>query len=138
MEIVEDRDRVSRRIGEVLSGFDDVELGYVYGSFPREEEFNDVDVAVLLLGSPSPYVAMKHAMQIARRLEKEFEYQFEFDVRALNSAPNHSQYQVIKTGFPVFTRDEETRIEYEAHTITTYQDYKPTHEWFNKQLLTRP
>lgn len=124
-----------RRVGEVLSGFDGVELGYVYGSSLRGS-FEDVDVAVLLSGEPDSYAAMKLCMELAGELEKKFDYGFEFDVRTLNHSPPQLRYEVVKTGRPVYEGDLD-RASYEARVITEFLDYRETLEWFDEQLLAR-
>ncbi|MBS1263016.1 MAG: hypothetical protein MAG715_00183 [Methanonatronarchaeales archaeon] len=124
-----------QQIGEVLSGFDEVELGYVYGSSLRGS-FEDVDVAALLSGEPDSYAAMKLCMELARELEKKFGYGFEFDVKALNHSPPQLRYEVVKTGRLVYEGDVD-RASYEARVITEFLDYRETLKWFNEQLLAK-
>jgi len=64
--------------------------------------------------STSPIVTGPHdphderaAVRIARELERKMEPRMELDVRILNSAPVTFQYEVIKNGSLVFSRDEE-------------------------------
>ncbi len=59
-----------RKIGEVISGFDDVEIAYIFGSFLERDRFNDIDIAMLLSKELNPYGRFKFAMEIARELEK--------------------------------------------------------------------
>jgi len=124
-----------KRVGDVLSTFEEIELGYVYGSALRNN-FHDVDVAVLLSNDPDSYAAMKFCMEIGRELEKSFNYQFEFDVKALNSSPPQLKYEVVKTGRPVYEGNI-NRPSYEAKTVSEYLDYKETLEWFDEQLLAK-
>lgn len=46
----EEKEEVLKTIRTVLAGFDEIEVGYVFGSFCRED-FGDVDVAVLVFGA---------------------------------------------------------------------------------------
>ena len=48
----EEKEEVLRTIRTVLAGFDEIEVGYVFGSF-SQGDFGDVDVAILVAGEPS-------------------------------------------------------------------------------------
>lgn len=129
-------DEILQRTGEVLSRFEEIEVGYIFGSYLRGE-FEDVDVALLLSKSLPPYESIKLAMHVGRELERALKYAYEFDVKILNHSPNYFQYEVIKNGKVVFFRDEVKRIEYETNVISNYLDYSDTLEWFNRKLLMR-
>ncbi len=58
-------------------------------------------------------------------------------MKILNTAPVSFQYEVIKSGRPVFLRDREQRIRYEAGVLSRYLDYADTLDWFDRVLLTR-
>jgi len=132
----EGKDGVLRTIRTVLAGFDEIEVGYVFGTF-SQGDFGDVDVAILVTGEPTPYQAMRFARKIERELERGFCYRFEADVKILNTAPVSFQYEAIKSGRPVFLRDRERRIRYEAGVLSRYLDYADTLDWFDRVLLTR-
>jgi len=132
MEII----NILQKIGEVLSKFKEIEIGYVFGSFLKGE-FKDIDIALVLSKSLSPYDAMKFALNIEGELEKALRHEFEFDVKILNSAPIYFQYEVIKNGKPFFCRDKVKKIRYEAKVLSEYLDYKDTLDWFNRKLLAR-
>ena len=132
----EEKEGVVRTIRTVLAGFDEIEVGYVFGTF-SQGDFGDVDVAILVTGDPIPYQAMRFARKIERDLERGFCYRFEADVKILNTAPVSFQYEVIKSGRPVFLRDGERRVRYEAGVLSLYLDYADTLDWFDRVLLTR-
>ena len=132
----EEKEEVLRTIRTVLAGFDEIEVGYVFGTFCRGD-FGDVDVAILVTGEPTPYQAMRFARRIERELERGFCYRFEADVKILNTAPIAFQYEVIKSGRPVFMRDREQKVRYEAGVLSLYLDYAKTLDWFDRVLLTR-
>lgn len=138
MKTLEKRDRegILHEVGGILSTFQEIKGGYVFGSF-LEGNFRDIDVALLLRETFSPYEAMKFAMRVGRELERKIKPRYEFDVRVLNSAPTHFQYEVIKKGKPVFTQNEKTRIRYEAELLSRYLDYRETLNWFNEKMLAR-
>ena len=131
----EEKEEVLRTIRTVFAGFDEIEVGYVFGSF-LQGDFGDVDVAILVAGKPTPYQAMRFARKIERELEQGFRYRFEADVKILNTAPVSFQYEVIKSGQRVFSRDNERRVRYEAGVLSRYLDYKETLDWFDRVLLT--
>ncbi|MBP7411316.1 nucleotidyltransferase domain-containing protein [Methanoculleus sp. 10] len=132
----EEKEEVLHTIRTVLAGFDEVEVGYVFGSF-SQGDFGDVDVAILINGEPAPYQAMRFARRVERELERGFFYRFEADVKVLNTAPISLQYEVIKSGRLVFSRDRGRRVRYEADVLSLYLDYAETLEWFDRVLLTR-
>jgi predicted nucleotidyltransferase len=132
----EEKEEVLRTIRTVLAGFDEIEVGYVFGSF-SQGDFGDVDVAILVAGEPTPYQAMRFRARVERELERGFGYRFEADVKILNTAPVSFQYEVIKSGRRVFSRDNERRVRYEASVLSLYLDYAETLDWFDRVLLTR-
>ena len=132
----EEKEEVLRTIRTVLAGFDEIEVGYVFGSF-SQGDFGDVDVAILVAGEPTPYQAMRFRARVERKLERGFGYRFEADVKILNTAPVSFQYEVIKSGRRVFSRDNERRVRYEASVLSLYLDYAETLDWFDRVLLTR-
>ena len=132
----EEKKEVLRTIHTILAGFDEIEVGYVFGTF-SQGDFSDVDVAILVTGEPAPYQAMRFARRIERELEQGFCYRFEADVKILNTAPVSLQYEVIKSGQPVFLRDRERKVRYEAGVLSLYLDYADTLDWFDRILLTR-
>ncbi|MDD4471633.1 MAG: nucleotidyltransferase domain-containing protein [Methanoculleus sp.] len=131
-----EKEEVLHTIRTVLAGCDEIEMGYVFGSFCRED-FGDVDVAVLVAGEPAPYQAMRFARRVERELERGFCYRFEADVKVLNTAPISFQHEVIKSGRLAFSRDRERGIRYEAGVLSLYLDYADTLDWFDRVLLTR-
>lgn len=132
----EEKEEVLHTIRTVLAGFDEIEMGYVFGSFCRGD-FGDVDVAILVTGRPAPYPAMRFRARVERALERGFRYRFEADVKILNTAPISLQYEVIRNGRLVFSRDRERRVRYEAGVLSLYLDYADTLDWFDRVLLTR-
>lgn len=113
------------KIEDILSKFDEIEFAYVFGSFVESESFEDIDVALFVCRDMKPYKRLKFSMNVAR----------EIDVKVLNYVPINFQYEVIKTGIAVFSRNEANRIRYESHTISQYLDYEETSTWFDKKFL---
>ena len=57
-------------------------------------------------------------MKVAGELERRIKPRFEFDVKILNSAPIEFQFEVIKKGRVIFSRDKARRIDYEFEVIS--------------------
>ncbi|RLG29084.1 nucleotidyltransferase [Methanosarcinales archaeon] len=124
-------------IEKIISEFDYVSIAYVFGSYIHNDDFNDIDVALLISNELDPYTRFKFEMQVARELERRIKPRFEFDVKILNHAPIEFQYEVLKKGKAVFVRDRTENVEYESETISNYLDFQTTAEYLNKKFLAR-
>jgi len=131
------KQEVINKIGKIVSGFDYVSAAYVFGSYTRNDDFNDIDVALLISKELNPYTSFKFEMIVARELERQIKPRFEFDVKILNHAPIEFQYEVLKKGKSVFLRDRTENVEYESETISNYLDFQTTNEYLNKKFLAR-
>jgi uncharacterized protein len=76
-------------------------------------------------------------MRTAGELERGIMPRFEFDVKVLNSSPLGLQFEVIRTGAVVFSRDEERRIDFESELISAYLDIKEMYEFLDREFLAR-
>ena len=132
-----DKKEVMNEIGKIVSRFDDVSAAYVFGSFIHHDDFNDIDVALLISKELDPYTRFKFEMRVARELERRIKPRFEFDVKILNHSPIEFQYEVLKGGKAVFLRDRTENVEYESETISNYLDFQTTNEYLNKKFLAR-
>lgn len=132
-----DKKIVLERIGFILDGFDQIDLAYVFGSFLKRDDFHDIDLAIHLCQEKSPYERFKFSGKVARDLEEGVEPRVEFDVRILNYAPVYFQYEVISNGIVVFERDQENRIDFEAHLISEYLDLKHMYDRLDRAFLAR-
>ncbi len=76
-------------IGMIIAGLKEVDVAYIFGSFLEKDEFNDIDVALLLSEELclDPYKSLKFSLRVAGELERQIKPRFEFDVRILNSRP---------------------------------------------------
>ena len=132
-----DKKEVMDEIGKIVSEFDYVSAAYVFGSYVHNDDFNDIDVALLISREPDPYKRFKFEMMVARELERQIKPRFEFDVKILNHSPIEFQYEVLKKGKAVFLRDRTENVEYESKTISNYLDFQTTAEYLNKKFLAR-
>jgi predicted nucleotidyltransferase len=130
-----DKERMVKEISRCLSGVEDLLLGYLYGSFLVRNDFNDIDIGLLVAGERTPYELFKYAMKIASDLERCITPRCEVDLRVLNTAPVEFQYEVVKTGQVVFARDENVRVAFEADVLAKYLDLKYLYDRMNRALL---
>jgi predicted nucleotidyltransferase len=84
-----------------------------------------------------PYKSLKFSLKVASELEKQITPRFEFDVRILNIAPVEFQFEVIRKGCFIFSRDESKRIDYESEIISIYLDLKYMYDFLDKEFLAR-
>ncbi len=132
-----DKKEVMDEIGKIISGFDNVSAAYVFGSYVRDDDFNDIDVALLISNELNPYASFKFEMRVARELERRIKPRFEFDVKILNHSQIEFQYEVLKGGKAVFLRDRTENVEYEFETISNYLDFQTTAGYVDKKFLAR-
>jgi len=132
-----DKKEVMNKIGKTISEVDYVSAAYVFGSYVHNDDFNDIDVALLISREPDPYKRFKFEMMVARELERQIKPRFEFDVKILNHSPIEFQYEVLKKGKAVFLRDRTENVEYESEAISNYLDFQTTAEYLNKKFLAR-
>ena len=130
-----DRKEIIKKIGNVISRFDDVDIAYIFGSFLGSDSFNDIDIALFLSKELTPYNRFKYAMEVAGILEKEIQPRFEFDVKILNYSTIEFQHEVIRKGVLVFLKDESRKINYESHLLSEYLDFKGMYEFLDKKFL---
>jgi predicted nucleotidyltransferase len=134
-----DKSSFLAEIGKIVAELKEVDVAYIFGSFLDNDEFNDIDVALLVseeLGMDS-YKSLKFSLKVAGELERKIKPRFEFDVRILNTASVEFQFEVIRKGHVIFSRDESTRIDYESEAISTYLDLKCMYDFLDKEFLAR-
>ncbi len=124
------RDDVLKRLGPaahaVLSTRPEVLLAYLFGSVARGQasSLSDIDVGVVLEASVPPELRLGIELALESALVEASDIQT-LDIRVLNQAPLLLQGAVVTDGVCVFSRDEATRVEFEASTRSKYFDYLP-------------
>jgi predicted nucleotidyltransferase len=132
----DEKELIKNKIKNALQERPEVMFAYLHGSFLKDDRFRDIDVAVFLKESPA--LPLRHELRLADELWRYLDKPaFELDVKVLNSAPVYFQYEVIRSGEAIYSRDEAERIEYEATLASDYLDYKPTLDFFDRELLAR-
>ena len=104
------RDEIQKGIADVLKDGGDIMFAYLHGSF-LEGAFQDIDVAVYLPRTTGKRDALKYELRLERELKENTG--FPVDVRILNYAPLSFRFNVIKNGVLLFSKNEETRCDFE-------------------------
>lgn len=117
-------DRQSQqKISELLAGIPGVILAYLFGSQVEGAigPLSDYDVAILV-DQVRDITALRsrlaHELAVALGTDR-------VDVVILNRAPIELAYAAIAQGRVLYQRDEATRVEFEAKTMSRYGDYLP-------------
>ncbi|MDD4448429.1 MAG: nucleotidyltransferase domain-containing protein, partial [Methanothrix sp.] len=132
-----DRKSMMARIGQIVSSYPEVQTAYVFGSFLERDDFRDIDIALLLSGSLSSYRALKLALRVGSDLDLGIRPGRDFDVRILNNAHPEFQFEVVKNGRTVFTRNRQEQHDFEAEVISTYLDLKEMYDSYDRKYLAR-
>lgn len=100
-----DKSSFLAEVSKIIAGLKEVDVAYIFGSFLEKNEFNDIDVALLLSEEPDldPYESLKFALRVAGELERHIKPRLEFGLKILNSSPIELQFEVIKKGHAIFS-----------------------------------
>lgn len=129
------------RLQQVLPAILDerpVLLAYLYGSVSSglAMPFSDVDIALYLSESLEPRQRLHLELDVEIALEDRLGLP-NADVRVINDAPLMVRGTVVQEGRLLYSRDEESRIEFEMWTRKLYLDYKPTADMFRRLFFER-
>ncbi len=115
----EEKDRVLKKLRELLSKHTEIVLAIAFGSFLKDYPFRDIDIAIYVVGNSD-------ALDLKFELEEELEESvgYSIDVTVLNDAPPWFVKKVLREGLVLFTKqpllpeklllkalDEEMRID---------------------------
>ena len=120
-------------VSEVLSGREEVLLGYIFGSYVegREHEDSDLDIGILTNDS----LGNKELFQLSELLEDSLGV--EPDVRVLNRADPRFVYNVLDKGRLAYKKNESIRIDFESAAMREYLDMKPFIDRHDKAVRER-
>lgn len=124
-----------KRLSTLIATYEFVELAYIFGSILKGANFRDIDVAILVNQKLKPYEQLRLEAKLGKELERAIKHQKEIDVKILNYSPISFQYEVIRTGKPIFVRDKKVRVRYECQTLSAYLDYRDVLEFHNQKFL---
>lgn len=125
-------------IGKIVAGLKNVDAAYIFGSFlERGIQRYRYSIAPIRRTWPGLYKSLKFSLRAAGELERQIKPLFVFDVKILNSSPTYFQFEVIKKGQVIFSRDKSRRVDYEFEVISTYLDLKYMYDFFDKEFLAK-
>lgn len=126
-----------KKIAHVLKKEPHVIFAYLYGSYTKGKQTtgSDIDVAVYLdnIVGEDPLYPSRLALKIENTLDKKISV----DVRILNGSKLRFRHQVLKYGKLIHSKDEKTRIGFEAHSASRYMDFKPYLNSYNEARMGR-
>jgi hypothetical protein len=130
-----DVDYIKAKAGKAFNGREEVLVAYLYGSVAKGKDHigSDVDVGVVLAEGfkPGPFYESRLSAELCKAFGAEAE------VRVLNGQGIVFLHQVLKYGVLLFSRDEKTRVGFEADTYSRYLDFLPFFEGYNKERARR-
>lgn len=105
---------IRERVSKLESFFKEegVELAYLFGSFPRSVNPDDIDIAVLYHGDFA---------SLRERLWEELGTQ-RLDLVNLGQAPPLLRFEVIRSGSVIYKRDDNSENSFEMKTLREYKD----------------
>ena len=113
----------------------DVIFAYIFGSYGigKPNPLSDIDIAIYIANAKDTFKKkMKLIGKIISTLKTE-----EFDLVILNDAPMSLQFQVLKTGRLLFSKNDKVRINFAAKTYSLSCDYEPLKQIAIKRLIQR-
>ncbi|MCL6611483.1 MAG: nucleotidyltransferase domain-containing protein [Peptococcaceae bacterium] len=130
----EEKTKLLKNLAETLKDNEEIAFAYIHGSFPAENSFHDIDIAIYLEPVP-PGEAQFTRTEISMEVELEEKFGYPFDVRIINRAPLSFRYNVLKNGRLLFSKDEDLSTHFAARTIGDYIDFLPYRRRYLKEVL---
>ncbi len=120
----------------IFQKYPEIELAYLFGSVVSRKggKLSDIDIGVFL----SENLPSKEILSIELNLIGELTSALnsnKIDLVIMNLASNTLNFEVIKCNFPLFTKDEEFRIEVEHRIHSTFLDMRYHEEMYNQIYL---
>lgn len=121
-----DKERVLHLIRDVLIRDGRIVIAYAYGSFVKEQSFQDIDIGIYVKNpEENPFlISSDMKTQLSRSLRKE-NLDFiadQFDVRVINGAPFTFLMRIFKEGILLIDRDPELRTDLVEYVSLKYRE----------------
>lgn len=124
---------------DILSERKEIFASYIYGSVLNSEDFEDIDVGLLVDDGFKP--ELMYEVELAARLEKKIKdtsnISKQVDVRVLNGRSLRFLFSVLKNSKLISSKDNSKRIEFEASVMKEYLDIKPHFEIYDNMRKLR-
>lgn len=127
---------ISKKGEKILKKDKKVLFAYIFGSLACQKvnPDSDIDIAVFL-NKETEIDFFNKRLELISELSQAFKK--EADVLILNRASVFMKYVVLKEGRLIFSRDENSRIDFELKALNDYFDFKPYLEEYNKRTLNK-
>ena len=125
-------EELKRVISDLFKNYEEIQLAYLYGSYANgtQTEFSDIDIGIVIKESfrdPPLYFA-----EISSKIEKEFNYKINIDLRILNNATPRFLFEVINNSIILFVRNRTFMHEFELKVLSMFQEIKPMLDMYDK------
>lgn len=109
------------RLEEVL-GRSEAYAAMVFGSFARQEDYSDIDIAVFVDGTTEEIVRELPAV---------------FDIQRFDDLPLYIRKRVLEEGSLVYCDDKDRFYDNVIKTVKAYEDFRPIHEEYLEKVRSR-
>ncbi len=118
---------------------EEIIAAYLYGSFSYSENYEDIDIGLLIRNNFKPNVI--YEAQLAGKLEQIFKDTYNtfktVDVRILNGKPLRFLFSMLKNSKIIYSKNDLERVKFETKIIKEYLDFKPHHEMYDHMRRLR-
>lgn len=101
-----------------------VKIAYLFGSRAKDRATGGSDFDIGILFEDDGSDLLDKSLRLGSELQKFFPA--EVDARLLNNAPSLFRYEVISANLPLYSKDEDERIDFEVRTAKEYIDDRHT------------
>jgi predicted nucleotidyltransferase len=115
-----------REIGPEIFEKTPVLFAYLYGSYAKglSHPFSDVDVGIFVEGQDRKS-CLDLELSLALHIDEMLDHTVQSEVRVLNLPPLVVKGRILAEGELIYSRDENTRIEFETQVRKAYFDFLP-------------
>ncbi|HDJ99816.1 MAG TPA: nucleotidyltransferase domain-containing protein [Firmicutes bacterium] len=100
-----EKEKLVRRIKDVLSSYKEISFAYIFGSFTDSSTFRDIDIGIYLYNIKREEV-FDFEFRVSEKISEAIGIDIEYiDVRVLNFAPYPFLNSIFKDGKLLFARD---------------------------------
>ncbi len=132
-------EKIIKEFRNILSDRKEIIASYLYGSVLFRKNFEDIDVGLLI--DDRFNLELMYEAKLAEKLEKRFKNTFNnskfVDVRILNGRSLRFLFSVLKNSKLIHSRNDITRIEFEARVMKEFIDIKPHFEIYDTMRKLR-